>query len=306
MDFKKLEYLETIYRVRSFSKAAEEHYISQPSISNAIQKLENELDVTLIDRNSKPLSFTAEGLHFMNHVYAILGAVKEAETDMRALVHSSGQELQIAVHSTIGDHTLTKIFLDFHDRYPRCNLSLLEMSNQTMLERLLKEEIDVAYSLIPENIDLEIYETIPLQRCELQAMIPKGHIFEQYDCVSLSMMKNEKIITFMKDALIYQRLEKEFATLQISPPIRSQPNIRVQQNLVEQNYGIAFVTMDNLSTLHDTNTYSIRPLKEQIHFPKGFILKRNRPKTPAVNNLINYVQHEILAYSSDSEKEHNS
>lgn len=302
MDFKKLEYLETIYRVRSFSKAAEEHYISQPSISNAIQKLESELGVILIDRNSKPLSFTPEGMHFMGHVYTILNAVKEAETDMRALIHSSAQEILIAVHSTIGDHVLTKIFLDFHDRYPRCSLSLMEMSNQMMLDRLFKEEIDMAYTLIPEDIDLELYETIPLQRCELQAMLPKGHVLEQYDRVSLSMMKNERIVTFMKDALIYQRLEKEFATLQISPVFRTQPNIRVQQNLVEQSYGISFVTVDSLSTLRDTTTYSIRPLLEQIHFLKGFVLKRNRSKNPAVNNLIHYVQQTIQEHTVSPEK----
>lgn len=298
MDFKKLEYLETIYRVRSFSKAAEEHFISQPSISNAIQKLENELGVTLIDRNAKPLDFTPEGIHFMGHVQIILDAVRNAEEDMAELVHASSQEFQIAIHSTIGDQVLTKIFLDFHDKYPKCSLALIEMSNQLMLEKLITEEIDVAYTLIPDDIDLTLYETIPLQNCELHALLPKRHALEQYDRISLSMLKNERVITFPKDTLIYNKLVHEFNKLQIMPQIRTQQNIRILQNLVEQNYGISFVTVDNLSTLKDTDTFSIRPLKEHMLFLKGFILKRQKQRNPAINSLIHYAQRMIREHSA--------
>ena len=118
MDLKKLEYLETIYRLRSFSKAAEAHFISQPSISNAIQKLETELGVLLIDRNAKPLVFTPEGVRFMSHVYTILNAVEEAQKDMREISSLNRQQLKMAIHSILVDWIFTQIFSDFQERYP--------------------------------------------------------------------------------------------------------------------------------------------------------------------------------------------
>ena len=72
MDLKKLRYLEAIYRLKSYTKAAEELFISQPSLSNAIHALEKELGVSLIDRSRQPLRFTFEGERFMWHVYKIL------------------------------------------------------------------------------------------------------------------------------------------------------------------------------------------------------------------------------------------
>lgn len=66
-----MRYLEAIYRLKSYTKAAEELFISQPSLSNAIHSLEKELGVSLIDRSRQPLRFTFEGERFMWHVYSV-------------------------------------------------------------------------------------------------------------------------------------------------------------------------------------------------------------------------------------------
>lgn len=290
MDLKKLEYLETIYRLRSFSKAAEAHFISQPSISNAIQKLETELGVLLIDRNAKPLVFTPEGVRFMSHVYTILNAVEEAQKDMQEISSLNRQQLKMAIHSTLGDWILTQIFSDFQERYPGYEVLIVENTSQIMLEELLAEEIDLAYTLIPDNCDLEVFETIPIQSCELYALLPKGHLLEQYPRIPLNMLKPERLLTFPPGSLIYSRLESAFQQLKIVPKFQTLHQIRIMQNLVEQGYGISFVTVDELSFLEDTSTFSIRPFQEPIYFLKGFILKRNKKRTNGVNNMISYVQ----------------
>lgn len=290
MDLKKLEYLETIYRLRSFSKAADEHFISQPSISNAIQKLEAELGVLLIDRNAKPLIFTPEGVRFMSHVYNILNAVSEAVRDMNELARTERQTLRMTVHSTLGDWILTQIFSDFYERYPRFDVFLREETNQVMLEHLLSEDVDLAYTLIPPDCDLKLFETIPIQNCELYALIPKRHPLEQYKRVPLSMLKSERLLTFPPGSLIHSRLENDFQQLHIVPRFQTLPQIRILQELVEQGRGISFITIDELSSLTDTDTYSIRPFQEPIYFLKGFILKKGRKRSSAVNCMISYVQ----------------
>lgn len=290
MDLKKLEYLETIYRLRSFSKAADEHFISQPSISNAIQKLEAELGILLIDRNAKPLVFTPEGVRFMSHVYNILNAVNEAVRDMNELARTERQTLQMVVHSTLGDWILTHIFSDFYERYPRFDVILHEEINQLMLEHLLSEDIDLAYTLIPTDCDLKLFETIPVQNCELYALIPKKHPLEQYTRVPLGMLKSERLLTFPSGSLIHARLENDLQQLHVIPRFQMLPQIRFQQELVEQGRGISFITVDELSSIKDTDTYSIRPFQEPIYFLKGFILKKGRKRTSAMNCMISHVQ----------------
>ncbi len=293
MDFKKLEYLESIYRLRSFSKAAEEHFISQPSISNAIQKLETEMGMQLIDRNSKPLVFTSEGVHFMSHVYDILNTVDAAMRDMQNLALTKKETLNMVVHSTLDDWILTKIFSDFHERYPQYEILFHEYINKVMLEKILSDEIDLSYTLIPDDIDLDSFETIPVQTCELYVLIPKNHPLEQYERVPLGMLKSECLLTFPSGSLILSRLERDFHQLNITPRFRTLTQIRIMQNLVEQNCGVSFVTKDEASTLKDTETYSIRPLEEPIKFLKGFILKRGIKKSAGINCMISYVQETV-------------
>ena len=293
MDLKKLEYLESIYRLQSFSKAAEEHFISQPSISSAIQKLEAELGMQLIDRNSKPLTFTPEGTYFMSHVYKILNTVETAMRDMQNLSNSQKQVLHMVIHSTLDDWILTRIFSDFHEKFPQYEVRLYEQIQQTMLNNLLSENIDLAYTLIPDDIDLEKYETIPVQSCELYVLLPKNHPLEQCERIPLGMLKSECLLTFPSGSLILSRLQRDFQQLHIAPRFRTLSQVRIMQNLVEQNCGISFVTKDELSQLADTTTYSIRPLQEPINFLKGFIMKRGTKKTAAANCMISYVQRTV-------------
>lgn len=293
MNLKQLEYLEAIYRLKSFSKAAQELFISQPSISNAIQRLEDELEVRLIDRSSKPVSFTPEGVAFMRHVHRILEDVDQAMLEMKKYASVKSQSLRLAVHTTLQDWFLNQLYSDFYERYPQIQIGLLEPVHQEMLKLLLSEEIDLAYTLIPNEIDLTLYETIPIQNCCLYALLPKGHPLERRDKIPLELMKNEHLLMYPPGSLIRDCLEKEFQRLHIRPKFQDVRQIRIIQGLVEQNQGCSFVTVDDLYPLKNTFSWSAVPLEEPIPFLKGFLLKKNRKRSYASNILISYVQDQV-------------
>ncbi|MCC8139916.1 MAG: LysR family transcriptional regulator [Lachnospiraceae bacterium] len=293
MDLKKLEYLKTIYRVRNFSKAAEEHYISQPSISNAIQKLEAELGTTLIDRNSKPLVFTPAGEHFMHHVNTILDAVAYAERDMKEFLLPARKTIHTAFHPTRGAWLLTPIYSDFQQKYPQIDIVVHDVFHNQMLSMLESGDLDLTYTLIPEDLDLNKFRTIPLQNCELYAMLPKGHPLENYRKVSISMLKNETLITFPPGSLIYARLKEEFRANHIDKAFYTLQPIRIMREMVEEGRGIAFVTRDEFSQLSDTDLFSVRPLENLIRFLKGFLLKKEKELTPSMSLLISYIEDQI-------------
>ena len=145
MDLKKLRYLEAIYRLKSYTKAAEELFISQPSLSNAIHALEKELGVSLIDRSRQPLRFTFEGERFMWHVYKILECVREAEEDIAEMSERKKHSLMLIWPSiTANDYILPKIYTDFHRQYPIYNVVVQDATIQSTMTRLLSEEVDLA------------------------------------------------------------------------------------------------------------------------------------------------------------------
>ena len=98
LDIKRLQYLEAVYRYKNFTRASEECFVSQPAISAAITALEKELDIKLIVRDSKKVTFTAEGEQFMLRVSRILKECREAERLAADLFGSGNQTLRLGLH----------------------------------------------------------------------------------------------------------------------------------------------------------------------------------------------------------------
>lgn len=294
MELKKLEYLESIYRLRSFTKAAEELYISQPSLSNAIQKLEGELKVKLINRDEKPLVFTQEGERFMWHVYRILNTVREATFDMKEMADARKRLLTVAWPScTVNDSILTKIYTDFHELYPQYQIALIDDTIQNTLVRLSSEDIDLAFVHIPDDFNLEAFEFIPVLCCEVCVMLPRNHRLAGNERISCQMLEAERIFTFQPGSLIRQKLEDSFRKASVCPEIVNVNQIEVAKRMARQGHGITFSTKDDMVTIMEEDDLILVPLKEPISFVKGFLMKRGRSHSPAVWSMINFVQNTV-------------
>ncbi len=290
MDLRKLRYLETIYRLKNYTKAAEELFISQPSLSNAIHSLEKELGVILIDRSRQPLRFTAEGERFMWHVYRILECVHEAEQDLAEMNERRKRSLMLIwPFITANDFILPKIYTDFHKQYPYYNVVVQENTIQTTITRLLSEEVDLAMVNLPENQDLTELSFIPVMESSVWVMLRQGHPLEEQTSISFEMLKNETILTFQRGSLIRRRIEECCEKAKIRPEIISVNQMGVAKNLVLQGDGITFATMDDTKTKLLDQGLVLRPLEQPIVFQKGFLLKRGRQPSPGVNKLIKFV-----------------
>lgn len=288
MELRNLQYLEAIYRTRSFTKAANELYISQPSISNGVQKLEKELHVTLIHRSRQTLTFTSEGERFMRHVYNILGAVEDAVKDMTSPPETA-QPVTIAWATTLGDAVRPLLFTEFPVQYPGSQINWVEGTAEKMLSQLLDSSIDIAYALIPDSWNPDLFEVIPVQICETFACMSKTHSLADHKQISLCELKDIPIIMFPPGALIRTRLEQKFKELHISPMFHTVGPIDVIIDLLNRNYGITLLPIDRINSLSERNDLVLRPLAESVVFVKGFILKRGVRRTEAMENLINYV-----------------
>jgi DNA-binding transcriptional LysR family regulator len=289
MELKKLEYLEAIYRHRNFTKAAEEHYISQPSITNAIKALEDEMGCTLIERKSKPLKFTSKGELFMKHVYIILNAVKDAEEEMQGLSKPETILLNVGFGATARNWFVPKIYTEFQDMHPEVNVALQENTTSIMLEQLSNESLDLLFTLLPDSWDFEKFESIPIAPCELGVLLPPDHPLTEHDRIPIESISTERLLTFPPGALIKDKLEKTFNSIHLSPRIQTVAQLSVAEKMAAVGYGVTFTTRE-LAHLNDIeNGLTFRPFNERILFMQCIMLKRNRPKTQAMQWMISYI-----------------
>jgi LysR family hydrogen peroxide-inducible transcriptional activator len=191
MELHQLRYFCAIVRAGSFTKAAEQLGIAQPSLSQQIKRLEKNLGSTLFERLGRSVRLTAsgEGLHKM--ALGILQQVAEAETRIAAL-NEGYATLRIGVIPTIMPYFIARTIGDFTRRFPRINLQFREETTSQLVQSLQEGEIDLAVVSLPvPKADIVCSE---LFREELLLVVPRKHRLSGHPLANLQDLRNERLL----------------------------------------------------------------------------------------------------------------
>ena len=277
MDLRKLEYLESVYRLKSFTKAAKEQYVSQPSLSEAIMRLEEEMGAILIDRNIKPITFTPAGEVFMKYVYLILSMVRAAHEEVSFSTSLSRSDIPFAWAGKFEDIILCKLLETFAAEYPQYTLLPREGTSAQMLEQVLKEEIEFAYLLIPENIDTTVFHTQPLQCSILSVAVAKTNPLSAQKILQPEVLLKENLYLPPKGSKLrsaFDDLVREHGlttdNLQVIPPFQ------MQRMLARRNSGIYLTTRDDFGESSHDSDFTVIPIDGAPVFSKGIVTKKGR------------------------------
>lgn len=191
MELHQLRYFCAIVRAGSFTRAAEQLGIAQPSLSQQIKRLEKDLGSALFERLGRSVRLTSsgEGLHRM--ALGILRQVAEAETRIAAL-NEGYDSLRVGVIPTIMPYFIARRIGDFQRRYPRVNPQFREETTSQLVEALQAGEIDLAVVSLPvpkaEIVCSELF------REELLLVVPRKHPLCGRPVVNLQDLRNERLL----------------------------------------------------------------------------------------------------------------
>jgi len=163
--FYALKVFSRVARLRSFSQAAQELGLSQPSASRIISELEKEVGATLLTRTTRGVVLTEGGKNFLDRVDPILDAVEEAEDAARGTGELRG-DLRISVATSFAIRAVVPCLPAFMDRHPSLRVSL-QMSDH--FQDLINENIDVALRFGPLSDSAAVARTIGHSRRMLVA-----------------------------------------------------------------------------------------------------------------------------------------
>lgn len=128
----------------SLSQAAQAAHISQPAVTKAIQELEKQLGVSLLERGSRGVRLTEAGALLQGHARAIYAAEQVAEDELRAYRGLRSGTLRIGASLTISNYFLPPFIARFHARHPYLDLRLTSGNTETIERLLLDYKLDVA------------------------------------------------------------------------------------------------------------------------------------------------------------------
>lgn len=153
MNLRALQYLVAVADERNFSRAAEACYVSQPTLSTQIKKLEQELDVQLVERNPRRVMLTPAGEQVVARAREILHQVAAVrETARRARDPEAGR-IRLGLFPTLGPYLLPHVLPAIRERFPRLELLLYELKTEELLERLREGKLDAAVLALPVSND---------------------------------------------------------------------------------------------------------------------------------------------------------
>ena len=160
MDTKHLYYAAQVAEYRSISKAADVLYLSQPTLSQHISKLETQLGCKLFDRNTIPLKLTYEGEVFIDYALKILELEKSLIHRMQSSKNVINGRITIGIPTCYGATILPKVLPVFKQQFPHVEIQLIEESSTTLETLLEKNLIDLAIMNLPIDNKSLLYETL--------------------------------------------------------------------------------------------------------------------------------------------------
>ena len=192
MEMQQLRYVVAVARTGTFSRAAAQCRVSQPSLSQQIQKLEDELDERLFDRRKRATKLTAHGEMFLHRAVRILAevdAAKREAADARDLLRGT---LTVGVLPTIAPYLLPDVMRQFTERFPGVEIVVQEDTTARLLK--LAHEYEIDFALASQPIQDERLQVKELFAEELLLALPPGHPLTRKRTVAFADLDGERLI----------------------------------------------------------------------------------------------------------------
>jgi len=192
VDIKQLHYFIAVSEQMNFSKAAERLHISQPSLSNAIKKLEHEIGSPLLDRNTRNLQLTEAGEVLFERAKVIVKNMEVLKKEMDEVVVHGTSEITIGVMESI-KHWLPKVIANYKKDYPQMMIHLVDILGSKRVKKSLKSYKThlIITNQLMDDPELEV-KTLYEER--LVAVLPLHHPLAKKETLSISDISAEPFI----------------------------------------------------------------------------------------------------------------
>jgi LysR family hydrogen peroxide-inducible transcriptional activator len=192
MNIRALRYLVTLADVRHFSKAADLCFVSQPTLSTQIRKLEEELGVQLIERSPRHVMVTAVGEEIVERARAVLGDVQAMKAIAERSRDPHSGTLRLGIFPTLAPYLLPHVVPQIRSRFPRLTLRLFEEKTADILAMLEEGRLDAGLLALPIHNDQLVTRTL-FEEAFVVA-VPAGHALARREAISLQDLESEELL----------------------------------------------------------------------------------------------------------------
>jgi len=264
MTLNELKYIVALAEQKNFRKAADKCFVSQPSLSVAIKKLEDELEVTLFERKKNEVIVTPVGQQIVQMASRILEQTKEIKKIAQDERQGGTSELKVGIIYTIAPYLLPKLIPTFQKIAPNIHLIIEENFTHILAQKLQTGAIDLALLSLPfsdPGIEVE-----PLYKEPFVAAIPKQHTFANKTAITIRDLKKETFLILgeghcFRDQIIAaypDLLQKNYHGNPLQRMLESS-SLETIRYMVASGIGMSILPCTAISE-HDPELLTLKPL----------------------------------------------
>lgn len=252
MNTEQFKYLLAIAEFQSFSKAADNLFITQPYLSKLVASIEAELGIQLFERGHKQITITPAGKYYLEYIKESLYAEQKMRSRISEMAAHQTARLRLGIPPAHGSYILPQILKKFRFLYPGVHIILEEHNNQALMDYIQNSAVDLCCFSSPEykeNLDYEIIE-----REKILMVLPPHHPFGEEAAIGnyanpasfpeekMSQLTNETFVILSKSQGIGKYTRDIFEKYKINPDIVMETkNIETAYRLAATGVGITFI-----------------------------------------------------------------
>ena len=192
MNLRDLRYLVALAEHKHFGHAAEASFVSQPTLSTQIRKLEEELGVALVERTPRKVLLTEVGREIAQRARGVLREIDEIKAIARRTVDPESGSLRLGIFPTLGPYLLPHVVPRIRERFPRLELLLVEEKTETVLAQLREGRLDAGILALPVHDDQLRVE--PLFEEPFLLAVPDTHPLARRKALKLDDLADESLL----------------------------------------------------------------------------------------------------------------
>ena len=273
----------------SFSKAGSLNAMTQSAVSQQILALEKKLGRTLLERGRKQCCVTPEGAVLLDAAKEILAIYDGLDERFHELADVVAGELNVAAIYSIGLHDLPPYLRAFRQLHPQVNINVSYRRSAQVYAQVLSGDAVmgfVAYPSVRKGIHVE-----PFMDDEMVLICPPTHPLAHRKNVVLEALRSEKFIAFDPDLPTRQFVDRHFRDHNVNLGHTQEfDNIETVKRAVEIENGVSVVPATSVQSEVNSGTLCAISLNPPLRRPIGILLKRNRPRSPALREFLALLQ----------------
>lgn len=286
MEIQQLYYYMELCKQKNFTEAGYACNMTQGALSKQICKLENELGITLIRRNTRKFELSKEGEIFLSYAKKMTGTYEEMLKNVQ-----KNQEIKIGCMPVLAPYHFARLVADFRKEYPDIKLVIDERIASEIQEN--SDRYD--FLILRENMmeDQKKFRFFPLYDDELCAVLYEKHPLYGRDRLQLKELKDDVFIFPERGSGSYEVFYKSCEKAGFEPKIAFEfPQANTIMSFVSEGVGVT-ITFSTVYREAKCAGVKMIPLEDELHSVISLFYRKNKPLDYAKKQFLNYVREHL-------------